>query len=171
MMVNKKLIIIISLLIIIIGIALVTILYFNSKIPPQKPNTVTTPEITIYTDKTIYKKGEIVKINVENRLDKSIWYIKDACPPSCCNLFKWENTEWKNLGDPMSCIQVAQPPGKTFPIEANELKSMGSISKQWHMTVGREFAESGKYRFSFYYGSSRDDYTSKTIYSNEFSIK
>ena len=131
-----------------------------------------TREVTITTNKTEYELGETITITVRNGSDKPIWYIKYACPPSCCNLFRWETNEWKNLGDPMPCIQVIPPPtGGPYFIKPHELKLGESIKKQWDMTIGRKSAEGGRYRFSFYYGLSKDSYTEKTIYSNEFTIK
>jgi hypothetical protein len=129
-------------------------------------------EVTVTTDKAEYEQGETVEITVRNSLNKSIWYVKETCPSSCCNLFRWENNEWRNLGDPMPCIYVALPPkgGPHFSQPA-ELKPEGSISKQWDMTIGGKLAESVKYRFSFYYGLTKDSYTEKTIYSNGFAIK
>lgn len=129
-------------------------------------------KVTLATDKAEYRQVERITIIIKNTSDKSIWYIQEICPPSCCNLYKWEENQWKNLGDPMPCIQlVPPPPGKSYSIEPNELKSAGSITKQWDMAIGGKIAESGKYRFSFYYGLSKDNYTEKTIYSNEFIIK
>lgn len=129
-------------------------------------------EVTITTNKTEYGQGETIKITVRNALDKSIWYLKETCPSSCCNLFRWENNEWRNLGDPMPCRQVVPPPtGGLHFTQPDELKPEGSISKQWDMTVGGKVAESGKYRYSFFYGLSKDNFTEKIIYSNEFTIK
>lgn len=128
-------------------------------------------DVSVVTDKTEYEQGETIKITIKNDLNKSIWYVKKLCPPSCCNLYKWENNEWKNLGDPMPCVQLTPPPsGKSYHFEADELKPEENITKQWNMKIATSFAESGKYRFSFYYGLSKESYTEKTIYSNEFRI-
>lgn len=163
---------IISLIVIVIGITLAYFYILTPKeVSPPKPDTKDIPKLVISTDKTIYEKGGIVKISIENRLDKSIWYIKKICPPSCCNLFKWENSEWKNLGDPIPCIQLTPPPGVTYSIESDELKTDEVITKQWDIKLGGKYAKSGSYRFSFYYGLNKDDPTSKTTYSNEFSIE
>lgn len=125
-------------------------------------------DVTITTDKTEYEQGETLNITVRNGLDKSIWYIKVTCLPSCCSLHRWENNKWENLGDPTPCIQLPLPPGTT--LESDELKPGESISKQWDTMYG-EFAKSERYRFSFHYGLSEDTYTEKTVYSPEFTIK
>jgi len=140
--------------------------------PAEGPTPTPTQEVTIATDKTEYEQGEIIKITVNNTSDKPIWYIKETCPPSCCNLYRWEENQWKNLNAPMPCnYLIPPPPGKSYSIEPDELKPMGSISKQWDMMLEGKISESGKYRFSFYYGSSKDNYTEKTVYSNEFTIR
>lgn len=139
----------------------------------------TTEGVTIATDKTEYGQGEVVEIIVRNGLDKPIWYIKEVCLPSCCNLYKWEDSEWKSLGNPMPCTQLTAPlrciqsPEEPCIIEVtpNELKPGESTRKQWGMMIWGELAESGKYQLSFYYGLSKKNYTEKTVYSNEFIIK
>lgn len=133
-----------------------------------------TEDVTITTDKTEYEQGETVNITVRNGLDKSIWYIKEVCPSSCCNLYKWENNKWENLGDPIPCWSPPPPlPGESFlgGLKPDLLEPEAVITKQWDMTTRYGLAESGKYRFSFYYGLSENNFTEKTIYSPEFTIK
>lgn len=132
--------------------------------------------VTVMTDKTEYEQGEEIKTTVKNNSDKSIWYIKEICPSSCCNLQRWENNEWKNLGNPISCIQVIPPQsgessGRAFVVKPDELKPGEIIQKQWNMKIGGKFAENGKYKLSFYYVLTEDFYAEKTVYSNEFTIK
>lgn len=164
---NAKTKILIGVLIIgLIGGSGLFVLYILGIIPPWRPGPPVLGTVSISTDKTEYEQGEGITITIKNTLDKSIWYIKETCPPSCCNLHKWENNEWKNLGDPMPCIQFTEP----HSIEPKELKPKGNITKQWGMKIGASFVESGKYKLSFYYGLSKDNFTEKTIYSNEFTI-
>lgn len=131
-------------------------------------------KVSITTDKTEYEQGGEIKITVKNNLDKSIWYVKKMCPSSCCNLFKLEDSEWKNLGNSIPCMVMDQlPSGTPYYFKADELKPGESITKQWESRAkwGKYVFGSGKYRFSFFYGLSKDNYTEKTIYSNEFTIK
>jgi len=127
--------------------------------------------VTIATDKTEYQQGEIIKIIVRNNLDKSIWYMKEMCPPSCCLLYKWENNEWKFVGIPFACFVFTGPGGIG---ELDKLKPGEEIRKEWN-TKEDEFAEPGTYRFSFYYFLYRlIKYSKENIiysYSNEFIIK
>lgn len=125
-------------------------------------------QVAITTDKTEYEHGEITQITVKNNLDKPIWYIKEICPLSCCTLYKLENNEWKSLAVPFPCVQFTYPGGI---IEPDKLNPGEKIQKQWDMTLGNKVVESGKYKFSFYYGLTKDDYTKETIYSDEFTIE
>lgn len=139
--------------------------------PPVEFPEVAKGQVVIATDKTKYGHGEIIKITIKNDLNKTIWYIKKFCPPSCCNLHKWENDQWINLGkNPISCSQITLPPqGIPSHFEPDELKAGESIEIQWNTEIGL-FVKSGKYKLSFYYGLDKDNYTEKTIYSNEFTI-
>lgn len=171
-MITKTKILIRILIIGLISVGIVFVLYMLGITPIAKPGPPILGEVIIFTDKTNYEQGEVITVTIKNTLDKSIWYIKEICPPSCCNLYKWEENQWINLNNPMHCVQlVPLPSGKPYPIKPDELKSMGSISKQWDMTIEGKIVESGKYRFSFYYGLAKDFYTEKIIYSNEFTIK
>lgn len=125
-------------------------------------------QVTVTTDKTEYEQGETVKIMVRNGLDKSIWYIKEECDPSCCGLYEWKNDKWEFVENPMPCIQFTGPHVK----KPDELKLNEEIRRQWDMKVwGGEFAEGGRYKFSFHYGLTKNSYRENTIYSNEFTIK
>ncbi len=137
-------------------------------ITPIELPEVSKGEVLITTDKTEYEQGEIIQITVKNNLDKPIWYIKEICPLSCCALHKLENNEWKSLGIPFPCIQFTYPGGS---IEPYRLNSGEELKKQLDTKAQDEFAGGGKYRLSFYYGLNKDNYTEKTIYSNEFTIK
>ena len=132
--------------------------------------------VTITTDKKEYQQGEIVKITIKNNLDKPIWYIKEICDPSCCALYKWENNEWKFVKVPFPCaVFTPPPPGmKRWTIIPDKLNPGEEIRKEWN-TEKDEFIEPGTYRFSFFYGLTKDFYyrknREKIIYSNEFIIK
>ena len=64
------------------------------------------------TDRVRYKKGDKITLQVTNLMKNSIWYIKNICPPSCCYLYRYENEQWKNMGNPMPCTQFIQPPSE-----------------------------------------------------------
>src|SRR3990172_10770797 len=66
-------------------------------------------KLTITTNQAVYNKDEIIVIEIKNLSEKSVWYIKDICPPSCCYLYRYENDQWKNLGNPMPCVQLVPP--------------------------------------------------------------
>lgn len=172
---NWKFVLIIFILVAIVGGGILYCYLKSPKYeaPPVKIPTGPEKQVTMTTDKIEYEeKGETIKIVIRNDSEKPIWYVKQDCPPSCCNLYKWENNEWKNIGNPMFCIVVAtHPSGEPYPIRIDELKPGESIEERWDMMERPKLAESGKYRFSFYYGLTQDNYAEKTIYSNEFTIK
>jgi hypothetical protein len=129
-------------------------------------------ELVITTNQREYKRDEIIIIQIMNLMGNSVWYMKDICPISCCNLYRYDNDKWENIGNPMPCTQLVPPPsGIVSNVKPAELKPKESISIQWNMKMGRKSVENGKYRFSFYYGLAEDSYTEKTICSNEFLIK
>jgi len=158
--------------------------------PPEKEVTIATDkteyeqgetvgapekEVVITTNKTEYEQGETVEITISNGLEQPIWYVGESPYPSCCTLFKWEENKWVNLGVPFNVKQVVPPASYSgpSPIDAEELKPGESIHKEWNMKMGEwseRFLEKGKYRFGFYYGLSKKNYT-EIIYSNEFTIK
>jgi hypothetical protein len=128
----------------------------------------TKKQIIIFTDKTEYKPGELVKITVRNGLGRSIWYNKETCSPFCVGLQKLENDKWKNINIAIEVIF-------DLPIRASLLKPNEEITREWNMLIVEnsktEIAKSGKYRLSFSYGLSKDNFTEETIYSNEFTIE
>src|SRR3972149_10043897 len=56
-------------------------------------------DLTITTNQVEYKRDEMIIIEVRNLTENSVWYIKNVCPPSCCYLYRYDNDEWKNLGN------------------------------------------------------------------------
>lgn len=145
-------------------------------------------EVTIVTDKTEYKQGEIAEIIVKNNLDKSIWYLNaELCGWNpWLNLQRFEKGTWRKLE-----IQKPEDNGKCMicvreytPIEALifELKSSSELVDRWILkncetvsVIGPKLTlkliEPGIYRFSFNYGLTKNTYTEKITYSNEFIIK
>lgn len=152
-------------------------------------------EITIVTDKTEYEQGEIIKIVVNNGLDKSILYSNGGGRFWDIEYFaddKWINPDYKegdgfqltkkNIGE-VCYIALYE---RSFP---EELTSQLNLTAQWNQKIcpfGIEgpdkpkivkYIESGKYRLVFGYGfeiSSNDPFKISeptVVYSNEFTIK
>ncbi len=160
-----------------------------------KEKQVQNQDVSIATDKTIYEKGEIIKIFVNNGLDKSILYSGWGDRFYGIQYFKdgvWTNPNneaggsfqltKKNVGETCNMIFYE----RSEPIE---LASQSNLTAQWSQKIcplGTEgpdkpkivrYTESGKYRLVFYYGfeiSSDDSFQisePKTVYSDEFTIK
>ncbi len=196
MMVNKKPILIILSAIIVIGI--IAMVFYISKpkqITPSTPDTETTPEVRISTDKNDYDKGEIINIIVKNELDKPILYSSGGDKFWGIEYFgdnKWVNPAYEegggfqlseeNIGDNCNIAFYERMPPSEFISQSN-------ISSQWNQKIcpfGTDgpseaktvrFIESGKYRLLFNYGfeiSEDDPYRIsdfKKIYSNTFIIE
>lgn len=152
-------------------------------------------EVVISTDKTEYEQGEIIKIVVNNGLNKPVLYSRAEGQFWSIEYFedgRWVNpyskksgdfqlTE-KNIGD--ACYIALYE--RSFP---EELTSQSNLTAEWNQKICPfgtegfdkpkivEYIESGKYRLVFYYGfkiSSNDPFIiseSKAVYSNEFTIK
>lgn len=196
MMITKKPILIILSAIIVIGIIVMAFYISKPKqVTPSIPNTKTTPEVTISTDKNDYSKGEIINIVVKNGLDKSILYIGGGDRFWGIEYFKddkWINPAYeegggfqlteKNMGD--NCYIAFYE-----RVSPSELIPRSIISSQWNQKIcpfGIEgpaeaktvrYIESGKYRLIFDYGfeiSDDDPFELsefKMVYSNTFTIK
>ena len=95
--------------------------------------------------------------------------MEEGCP-SCCGLYRWGNNKWEGLGSIRQCVMYTWP----HTPRADKLKPQEEIKIKWNTGMPfkkEEFIESGVYKFSFYYGLTKDSNTNKTIYSNEFTIK
>lgn len=161
-------------IIIVILVISVSVWYYikTNKITSPPPEDDNATYISIATDKTQYEQGEIVKIKIENKLNESIWYTKDLCPISCCNLSQYKNDKWETSGNPIHCLTVALPPsGKIPEVKPAELKINESIEVEWDMKMGRKSVESGRYKFSFSYGLDKNNFTEESSYSNDFMIQ
>ena len=151
-------------------------------------------DVSITTDKTIYDKGEIIKIVVNNGLDKPILYSSWGDRFWGIEYFeddKWINPTYKEGGFQLTEENI----GNTCNIVLyersvpEELTSQSNLTSQWNQKIclfGTEepdksnivrYMESGKYRLVFFYGfeiSSNDPFIileSKAVYSDEFIIK
>ena len=194
---NKKLVITILSAIVIIGIGLIIFYTSRSKqITPPISDNSNKSGVIISTDKAEYNKGEVIKIVVNNNLDKSILYSSGG--DKFWGIENYKENKWldpgleagggfqlteENIGD--ACYYIAlyerMPPV--------ELKSGVSISHQWNQKIcplGTAspaeprivgYIEGGQYRLTFTHGfkiSSDDPYRLsdfQTIYSNSFTIR
>ena len=166
----------------------------SSDNPISKTNSNSDQKITISTDKKEYKKGEIIKITVDNNLDKSILYRGGG--DRFWGIEHFNGSEWVNPafkkggGFQLTGNEIGEKCGikffeRSFP---SELKLKANVSSQWNQKMcpfGSDptkpqivkFIESGKYRLTFSYGfkaSKADPFkilNSKRIYSNDFTIK
>lgn len=162
-------------------------------------NPATEKEVTILTNKTEYEQGEIIKITVNNGLDKSILYSDNGDRFWGIEYFednKWFNFAYrkdsgfqlteKNIGDVCDILLYE----RALP---NELLLQSNLETQWNQKIcpfGTEgfdkskivkYIESGKYRLVFYYGFetvNNDPFPisfqisePKKVYSNGFTIK
>ena len=137
-------------------------------------------EVSITTDKTEYRQGEIVKITVRNNLDKSIWYTDFGVYP-WWKLEVRENKEWKSIKLLLPTLTkygeecIAFPPPQSIEEVLKELKTNRGVTTAWNLRYCKDstpsFIESGNYRLAFTYGLTTDSYAEKTVYSNEFIIK
>lgn len=152
-------------------------------------------EVSIATDKAIYEQGEIIKIVVNNELDKSILYSGSGDRFQGIEYF--EEDEWinpayeedggfqlteENMGDVCNIALYE----RAYP---EELTSRSNLTTEWNQKICPftenpyiyksivRYIESGKYRLVFHYGfeiSGSDPFQIlklETVYSNEFSIK
>lgn len=152
-------------------------------------------EVIIKTDKTEYVQGEIIKIIVSNRLDKSILHSNIGNRFWDIEYFK--NDRWinqkneedggfhlvdKNIGDTCSAILFE----RIFPVE---ILSQSNLIASWNQKICPfkveelnrinyvKYIESGKYRLVFNYSFEVSDdnpfliLDPKIVYSNEFEIK
>ena len=151
--------------------------------------------IVISTDKTEYKKGEIISIVVNNKLDQPILHFSG--PGRFWGIEYFKDGKWAEFGYKDSTYQVSEAKiGNTCNLALyeralpEELKSGANISGQWKQiicllprpaninTLGIvRYIEGGHYRFTFSYGFevSKDNPDTisdlKTVYSNSFTIK
>lgn len=141
-------------------------------------------DVTITTDKTEYKQGEVIKITVMNNSDRSIWYYDSGCYP-WWELEAKEGRNWqsKKITPPIltkfgeECISC--PPPKNLEELIFEMKPKFKISNTWNLRnceiisgkLNLVSIKPGAYRVSFCYGFTKDSYREKIIYSNEFIVK
>jgi ribosomal protein L21E len=136
-------------------------------------------KVAITTDKADYIQGEIVKITIENQLNKSIWHKKGTGFAFPSKVQKIENGEWKDIIRYNSChclTCVFQPPYLV------ELKPGGTITDEWDMKIFENhrplcppavpIASPGKYRVYFsYFLKPEAEQDGIRVYSNEFTIQ
>ncbi len=151
--------------------------------------------VIISTDKTEYNKGEIIKIVVNNKLDKSVLYSSGG--DRFWNIEYFRNGKWTNPGlEEGGGFQLAEKNvgencyialyERTSPVE---LKAGSNLSSQWSQKICPfdtsspaeprtvKYIESDQYRLAFIYGfevSKDDPYKLsdfQTVYSNAFTIK
>jgi len=151
-------------------------------------------EITITTDKTEYKQGEIIKITIRNNSDKPIFSRMNMFITwNDLHLEKFKNGSWVEVdfwppvfGHKGPCFGVLLP---ERPLGVNKLESHSEFVQEWNQrechNIGEEptLIEKGKYRLAFVYGTKAGNWAydpkyyhypiknPKLIYSNEFIIK
>ncbi len=143
-------------------------------------------ELTITTDKEVYKQGEEIEITIKNNLNKDILYIPSGDRDWSIEKFKndnWQRVEYfqltrDNIGDRCYAIMYE----RSFPII---LKVGEVIISNWNqkgcflkdqLEGNVEYIKEGRYRLVFRYGfeTEKDNpfyiLNEEVIYSNEFII-
>lgn len=126
-------------------------------------------EVTITTDKTEYGQGEIVKITVKNNLVESIWYREwdTKCSGTSFSIGKKRDNEYSfyplGLAEcAMGEVELKPKATRIYALNLNEWKK----TKFPHTDI-----DTGVYKWRFIYILKNGDKGSKTIHSNEFTIK
>jgi hypothetical protein len=133
------------------------------------PNkTATPPSITMATDKTQYVWGDMVKLEVTNSLDTSIWYLSY---PQQRDLVFWElekaqDNGWERLDFSLPLIEEGNEVCLMIMYErpigvVAELKPESHIRYEWNQKIcplkgvtepfEPEMIERGRYRFALRY--------------------
>jgi len=128
-----------------------------------------TQEVTITTDKTEYEQGETVEIIVRNNLVESIWYREwdTKCSGTSFSIGKKRDNEYSfyplGLAEcAMDEVELKPKATRIYALNLNEWKK----TKFPHTDI-----DTGVYKWRFIYILKNGDKESKTIYSNEFTIK
>ena len=154
-------------------------------------------EVTITTDKTEYKQGEIIKITIRNNSDKPIFGWMDMSRWGNLELEKFKNGSWVEVDfwSPVVNPKGLCWGGSFFPdvFTIKKLESYSEFVQEWDQKecpiVGNKptLIEKGKYRLVLTYGFELENWAyapekyrlyhnrsikdPRTIYSNEFIIK
>ena len=125
--------------------------------------------VTITTDKTEYEQGEMVKITVRNDLVESIWYREwdTKCSGTSFSIGKKRDNGYSfyplGLAEcAMDEVELKPKATRIYALNLNEWKK----TKFPHTDI-----DTGVYKWRFIYILKNGDKESKTIYSNEFTIK
>ena len=139
----------------VIGILIIIVLITLPRLPKEQ-----LAKVNIITEKVEYEIGNIIKINVENKLDKSI------CFSSCYPYYlekkneEWEVYSYANCSDTNSvgsCIEPGEISGREIGIPQTEIVKAGLHRLAVPVCVGCNAQD-----------EFRED---QWFYSNEFSIK
>ena len=140
-------------------------------------------KVVIFTDKTNYKQGEVVKITVKNNLDRNIGYYDHSgeCNPQF-TIQNFINGKWKDVRNNLNnckSICACKSPCTTYSNGWVTLESGAVIADGTTWDTGEDCisaaADKGKYRALFDYDDYSIDITapgkSSEVYSNEFVIE
>lgn len=121
---------------------------------------------TIFTDKTIYNQGEMIKITLKNNTTKSIFYNKIAT----CGLYfeeiqKQENSKWTGAIWDFPCLEMWKESNEIVELKP---KQEDSISRKY--SIGENYIGGGIFRFSFKYRTTKENQEENIIYSNKITI-
>ena len=148
---KKKFLIMVGVIIVLIIITLIAL----SKSPKEQ-----LVKVNIITEKAEYEIGDIMKINVENKLDKSI------CFSSCYPYYlekkneKWETYRYTNCSNSdlvKSCVEPGEVNGRELNIPLTEIVKAGFHRLAIPVCVGCNIQD-----------EFRED---QRFYSNEFNVK
>lgn len=172
---NKKISTPLGIILIVLAALLVGILAWQCWLVPEygvPPIRISKPgkQVTITTDKTEDEQGEKVKIRLENKSDKSIWYCQWS-EFSCADAFFLEkkNGKFKYFNIPGLRKTPTQPVELKPNLERIYQLSLNKLKEQC-----KDFSpkfSAGVYRLGFYYSFKQGKSYDRTIYSNEFTIK
>jgi len=125
--------------------------------------------VTLTTDKTEYEQGETVEITVRNNLVESIWYREwdTKCSGTSFSIGKKRDNRYSfyplGLAEcAMDEVELKPKATRIYALNLNEWKK----TKFPHTDI-----DTGVYKWRFIYILKNGDKESKTIYSNEFTIK
>jgi hypothetical protein len=127
--------------------------------------------VTIITDKTEYRQGDIIVITIRNNLKESILvHVKSETPSFCIKQIEMKTDEGKWGG------LITSVPDCSFNMDlSRETKPGQSVTFEWKPSIidygGKETQlNPGWYRLSIiYHYSEKPRYDS--VYTNEFTIK
>jgi len=142
--------------------------------PPKCEEQEIAEQVTITTDKTEYEQGEIVKMTVNNGLDKSIYYSYPQL-----GIERFDNGNWTQIKMVLAGCGVPGgfPYGALSPNAKDELQ--WDQKEKWCSNPDPSVISdliskqvlAGKYRIKSEIFDQNTPENKQTIYSNEFTIK